>query len=174
MEQALLEHQIAQLRPVLLRTAERYFSNMDDAEDAVQEACLKLWKVSRRLPHDTAVKPLAMRILKNCCYDMRHADNHPSQTLDGNAEPLSYETPLSTLEEQDLTHRLNDAIRLLPGSEGRIFSMSRDAGMSIEQIALATGFPKSSVTTMLCNARRHLKEIYRKLSSPSTQRSNDN
>ncbi len=43
MEQNRFEIESKRMRPALLRMAIRYLENSDEAEDAVQDALLKLW-----------------------------------------------------------------------------------------------------------------------------------
>ena len=48
------------MRPALLRMAIRYLENSDEAEDAVQDALLKLWFLRDRLDQYRSVDALAI------------------------------------------------------------------------------------------------------------------
>ena len=49
MEQNRFEIEAKRMRPALLRMAIRYLEDSDEAEDAVQDALLKLWFLRDRL-----------------------------------------------------------------------------------------------------------------------------
>lgn len=55
------------MRPALLRMAIRYLENSDEAEDAVQDALLKLWFLRDRLDQYRSVDALAIVITKHLC-----------------------------------------------------------------------------------------------------------
>lgn len=64
------------MRPALLRMAIRYLENSDEAEDAVQDALLKLWFLRDRLDQYRSVDALAIVITKHLCIQpsARHSD----------------------------------------------------------------------------------------------------
>ncbi len=53
------------MRPALLRMAIRYLEDSDEAEDAVQDALLKLWFLRDRLDQYRSVDALAIVITKH-------------------------------------------------------------------------------------------------------------
>ena len=55
------------MRPALLRMAIRYLEDSDEAEDAVQDALLKLWFLRDRLDQYRSVDALAIVITKHLC-----------------------------------------------------------------------------------------------------------
>ena len=59
----------AEIGTELFRFALWYLKNPQNAEDAVQDACLKAFTGIRSLKKETAFKAWFMRILVNCCKD---------------------------------------------------------------------------------------------------------
>lgn len=63
---ALLEEQL----PACLRVAGRLLGNAQDAEDAVQETCLRAFRALPRLRPEIPFRPWLFRILLNQCHSM--------------------------------------------------------------------------------------------------------
>lgn len=63
------------MRPALLRMAIRYLEDSDEAEDAVQDALLKLWFLRDRLDQYRSVDALAIVITKHLCINRLRGDS---------------------------------------------------------------------------------------------------
>src|SRR5271156_2223809 len=57
----------------VLGTALRLMGNLEDAQDAAQEAFLRLYKSLNRLPDILEIKPWLYRVTVNVCNDMHRA-----------------------------------------------------------------------------------------------------
>ena len=81
-----------------------------DAEDAVQEAFLKIYKAAGAIQFDSGLGPWIYRILLNCCYDT------------GRKRKRQAESPLSSFTRPDMNISRNSSQRKShwrPGEESR-------------------------------------------------------
>lgn len=70
------EQLITELKGKLFRFAFSILKNNDDAQDAVQELVLKLWKNKRSLDTSRNLESYCMNALKNYCFDFLRKEKH--------------------------------------------------------------------------------------------------
>ena len=152
------EHHICVLRPVLLRIGISYFGDEDDAEDAVQEAMLRLWVVRDRL--QPPYQPIAIRIARHCYIDMLRRRKLGTLTMDGaltkDAEPSDNSNPHTQMVEQENVEWLWQRMEKMPEAQRRIFQAFYEDGLSADEIARIVGIKVHSVRTVLAAARKQL------------------
>lgn len=150
------EQIVRTLRPRMLSVALAFFHNEEDAEDAVQEVLLKMWR--RKWRDDDDVKALAIKAVRNQCVSMARKqllrqhltiDEVTRQTISG----METDQALLAQERQKMIER---AICSLTRSEQRIIRMKQQDGLEAEEIAAITGIRLASVRSMLSMARRKL------------------
>lgn len=156
MTAAEFEHIARTLRPQMQRVALDFFHNEEDAEDAVQEVLLRMWR--RDWKADDDVNALALRAVRNQCVSMARKQRlRRHLTIDDGARQSISSTEADQLilaqERQQLIER---AIGTLTRSEQRIIRMKQQDGLEAEEIAAITGISLSSVRSMLSQARRKL------------------
>ena len=120
----------------MMRVAAAFFQNREDAEDAVQDAMLKLLRRGSGPADD--LEALAVRkgsSLSDAVIGTDRAD--------------------AAAESTDAAARLEEAIRRLPRSEQRLIRLRQD-GFESDEIAAVTGIPLRSVRTMISSARKRL------------------
>jgi RNA polymerase sigma-70 factor (ECF subfamily) len=155
-----LEHfqsNILPLREKLLITAIRLMQNEEDAEDAVQETLLRLWKMRREL--ETVVNPaaFAMQILKNICIDRLRTQKEQTN-VDDFLFVTNNDTPYSYAEQKDTTALIRQIIEHLPGLQQTIIRMRDIEGYELQEIADITQTHVSAVTMNLSRARKKIRE----------------
>ena len=69
MDAASFKQQFLPCHAKLYRVAFRLMGNVQDAEDMVQEAYLKLWKKRDELPEVASIEAYCVTLIKNLCYD---------------------------------------------------------------------------------------------------------
>ena len=154
------EHTAARLRPRLKALAEHTAKDLRltsaDAEDAVQETLLRLWRMGDRLDGYDSIEALAATVVRNVCIDMSRRPSPPTSPIDGLrvAADSSADSSLTAESERGAVERLIDQ---LPTTQQRLLRM-RGEGMSLDEIAAAAGMPKTSVKTLIARARRELLE----------------
>jgi len=148
---------VSRLRPRLLSIASSF--DADNAEDAVQEALMRLWTAWERLPEPADAERLAVRLTKYACItDYRRRQKLQMVEL---KDVAAMETT-NTTDETVIQHALEQAVAALPPAERRLWTMHAEARMGIVQIAAATGISSRSVSTMLSSARHHICETLKK------------
>ena len=80
----------------MLGTALRLLGNLEDAQDAAQEAFLRLYKSLNRLPDIQEIKPWLYRVTVNVCNDMHRARRRRGW------EPMSGPEPASSQPDPEL------------------------------------------------------------------------
>ena len=147
----------ARIRPQLLALASQF--DADTAEDAVQEALMRLWMAWQQLAGPAHAERLAVRLTKHACIDdYRRKQRRPTVELQ---ETTDMETA-DTTDEAALQLALEQAVAALPPAEHRLWTMHAEAQMNSTQIAAATGINSRSVSTMLNAARHHICETLKK------------
>ena len=153
------------IRSKLIALARRFnrASGCDaDAEDIVQDALVTLWLLAKKGYPIRDAEALAVKITKTCCverYRRQHIRFEPM-------EDLSIASSISTssgAEEMDLETIRGIVQRGLTKSQRKLLVLRHDDGLSLDEIAAATGRPKSSIKVALSTARKHMLERFKKL-----------
>ncbi len=145
------------IRPRLLSLASQF--DADTAEDAVQEALMRLWTAWEQLPEPIDAERLAVRLTKHACIDdYRRRQLRPTVEL----KEVATMGMVDTTDMTTLQRTLEQAVAALPHAECRLWTMHSEAQMTPSQIAAATGIAVRSVSTMLSAARRHICETLKK------------
>ena len=145
------------IRPRLLSLASQF--DADTAEDAVQEALMRLWTAWEKLSEPKDAERLAVRLTKYACID-DYRRRQQRQTVE--LKEVATMGMVDTTDMTTLQHALEQAVAALPHAECRLWTMHSEAQMNPSQIAAATGIAVRSVSTMLSAARRHICETLKK------------
>ena len=141
------------MRPALLRMAIRYLENSDEAEDAVQDALLKLWFLRDRLDQYRSVDALAIVITKRGTR-IEKVDLEQGISIGGG------ENPEMKLVEEENMQEILEVIGTLPDLQQSILRMKHLEGFEVEEIARLTGSTPVAVRTNLSRARKRVKEQF--------------
>ena len=140
------------MRPALLRMAIRYLEDSDEAEDAVQDALLKLWFLRDRLDQYRSVDALAIVITKHLCINRLRGTRIEKVDLEQGISIGGGENP----EMQEIL----EVIGTLPDLQQSILRMKHLEGFEVEEIARLTGSTPVAVRTNLSRARKRVKEQF--------------
>lgn len=147
-----LSEGIYALRTPMLRLAASLLRHPQDAEDAVSDAVVAMLSKGHTLRDDQALKPWALRITANCCYDlMRRAKrerDHSQPVEDGAA-----------LFEEPCGGSLFDRLRALPPPLFQVLVLYYYEGLSTAQIARVLGLSGGTVRVRLSRGRKRLKTL---------------
>lgn len=133
-----------------------------DAEDIVQDALLTLWQLSKKGYPIRDEEALAVKITKTRCierYRRRHLRFEPIEDL-SIAGGVSATTGV---EELDISTIRGIVQRDLTDSQRQLLALRNEQGLSLDEIAEATGRPKSSIKVALSTARKSMMEQMKKL-----------
>ncbi len=152
------------MRPCLLRLAARLLPKTEDAEDAVQEALVRLWIMWAELPTKADAERMAVRLTKNECINVLRSarKRYTSSLFDEEMSHTADSYVDGTLEEKEIRVALERAVRNLPPKEKLLWEMHTEAQMGTAEIAAATAMNQKSVSAMLSAARQRIRKTLRK------------
>ncbi len=156
-----LENAFAQYRSELLGTLYYLVGNLEDANDALQEAFIKCWRHREQEPEVRNLKAWIFRVALNTGRDIRKtAWRRKRQGLpedDGIIESTQ-EGPQATAERREQLHQVSQAITRLRPEEQEVFLLRQNGQMKYEEIAEAVGIPLGTVKTRMRRALSELRE----------------
>ena len=150
--EALYERHSARMKSI----ARNLLHDVGDAEDAVQEAFLKIYRGAKTFRGGAAFSTWAYRVLVNTCYDvLRRRGSRPAgPSLDaGNAAPH----PASAPADHPLRLALERAVGRLNAKQRAVFLLFEVEGFSHGEIARILGIPEGSSKTFLFGAKKKLQ-----------------
>ena len=154
-------------RPQLLREARAIIHDEEEAEDAVQEALLSLWRWRERVDTSREVEPLLQRILRNCCLNALHtrrrrqATQKPLDELpDSILRSLTALTndPQATMEQKELEQRIRVALSQLPPRWQTVLTMKLMDELPNPQVAAILGLSETAASSLINRAKQALME----------------
>ena len=133
-----------------------------DAEDIVQDALLTLWQLSEKGYPIRDAEALAVKITKTRCVERfrrRHIRFEPIGDLSiAGGVPASF-----GVEELDIATIRSIVQKDLTDSQRQLLALRNEEGLSLDEIAAATGRPKASIKVALSTARKRMMEQMKKL-----------
>ena len=167
-----LERLLAEARPKLLALAMRVLGDTDEAEDAVQDATIKVWRNLGRFEGRAAFTTWLHRIAVNAALDrLRRRGTVPlavgtpdEHHHDGSQLPVP-ETPERIYARAETAVVVRRAMAQLSETHGEALRLCDLEGESYATIAAVTECPLGTVMSRLFHARRKLA---RELSETAT------
>lgn len=158
MEQTEFEHNVPSLRLRLIRQADAYLADQDEAEDVVQETLLKLWQLRARIPDAVHMEHLALVVVRNACISaLRQKSRRTCISINEEVTPVLMSPNGHQRMEQDEEEAwLKHCIHSLPDKQRSILRMRNVEGLSYGDIARIIGTTESSVRGLICRARNAL------------------
>lgn len=146
----------ARSRPRLLITARNILSNVDEAEDVVQDALIKLYSMRDRLSEYRNIEALATVVVKHLALNVLRS-HHRHRTTELNERVLHSEE----LPADNRIDELLKAIDSLPSKQQMILRMKHIDGMEVEEIASAVQMSHDAIYQNLSRARRAILEQFK-------------
>ena len=165
MEQEQFIQEVVPLRKQLMSYAYRFLENLDDAEDVVQEALLKLWYMREDLADYRSITALSLQITKHLCLNRLTAHSNKWEDLDGISVESEILSPYTQLEQKDSVAQIMRIIDRLPNLQQTILRMKHIDGFEIDEIAALTGCQQEAIRMNLSRARKKVKEHFFKIQS---------
>jgi RNA polymerase sigma-70 factor (ECF subfamily) len=136
----------------LFRVARLILRDRERAEDAVQEALVRVWRELPRLRDADRFEAWATRILVNACHD---ESRRGRRRVDVRLVP-ELEAPDSSAEVI-IRERLDRGFERLPLEQRIVLVLHHYAGFTLDEIAAATGRPIGTVKSRLHYATRSMR-----------------
>ncbi|MEZ6090050.1 MAG: sigma-70 family RNA polymerase sigma factor [Pirellulaceae bacterium] len=142
-----LEHRIHDALPRLLRLATRLSGNADVAEDALQDALLKVSRSWKRFRGEAALETWMTRILIRCVADQlrKRGRLHESIQEDNRQDVSRQLGPVEQTLADERREQVRLAIGQLPDRQREVLALSLWEGKSTEQIAELLRISKQNV-----------------------------
>lgn len=159
-ERAALEAWLAAWYPSAYRTARLILGSASEAEDAVQDACLRLWRFRDAIPSGDGARAWRYRVLVNACISTARRERRRLE-LPGSDELLAEARapeagPDDLAAREDAGAEVRRAILALPESLRVPTVLRYFAELSEREIATAIGRRSGTVKSRLHEARRRL------------------
>ncbi len=150
---------IASFKDKLFRLAKRLLISTEEAEDAVQEVLVKLWKQKEKLTHYDSIEAVGMTMTKNYCLDQlkaKRANNlrivhHDFKNRDAAVD--------QKVEDSDSWSWVEKAISQLPDQQKLIVQMRDVEQFEFAEIATILDMNETAIRVALSRARKTVREF---------------
>ncbi len=133
------------------------FGNEEKANDAVQEAFVKLWENCAKVAPEkarsylyTVANNLYLNVIKAEKVRLKYADQHSNS--------INQESPEYVLEEKQFQKKLDDALDALPENQRTTFLLNRIDGKKYSEIAEMEGVSVKAIEKRMHLALKTLRE----------------
>jgi len=142
----------------MYRMALRLLTSKEAAEDATQEAILKLWNRKDKINHYANIEAFAMTVTKNYCLDqLKLKQNNNLRIVHQNYE--SNNTSLqSEIEVNDEMEWLGRIVATLPEQQKMVFQLRDIEQYEYDEIAKIMEMKQTAIRVALSRARKAIRE----------------
>jgi RNA polymerase sigma-70 factor (ECF subfamily) len=151
------------LKHKLFRLSLRLLGRVEEAEDSVQEAMIKLWIRREDLKNYSSLEAFAMAITKNLCLDRMRSKGFQAERLDDRQVISAKHDPGELMERADFTGFIRKIIDHLPEQQKAIMHMRDIEGLEYEQIAEVMELNINAVRVNLSRARKKVRDTILKI-----------
>jgi len=146
--------------PKIYAFALSYLKNEADAEELLQDVFLKLWEVRGTLDSSKTIKSFLFKICINLIYDLIRKRNIELAYLDysGKTSRFSNDDTWNEVIYNDMLHNLHQMVAGMPEQRRRIFRLSKEDGLSNDEIANQLNLSRRTVENQLYRAVCLLKD----------------
>jgi RNA polymerase sigma-70 factor (ECF subfamily) len=151
-----------------LRIAYHYLRDVHDADEAVQDAFVKVFTHITTYREHLPFEVWFTRILVNGCLDLRKARGRRlrwvlpmsvSPEMPSIEPATSHPTPEESLVSTERTREITTAVEQLPERQRAVFTLSHIAEQSTAEIGHALGLSEATVRVHLFRAVRKLRKL---------------
>jgi len=148
--------------PRIYRFSMSYLKSEADAEELVQDVFLKIWEKREKLDATQNIKAFIFKIAVNSIYDfIRRKDiKHAFQDFTRAQEKTQSDSTWHAVVWEEMLASLDELVRQMPEQRRKIFQMSREKGLSNDEIAKDLKLSKRTVENQLYRAIAFLKKHY--------------
>lgn len=148
-----LERLVAQYQGAVLRTCYLYLCDRSQAEDAVQETFLKVYRNLDSFRGESSEKTWILKIAMRTCYDM----NHSGWSRFFNRRITPEMLPEASVPFTERDDALTQAVMRLPEKLRRVIILYYYQGLNVREIAETLGITQPSVSNRMKRGREKLK-----------------
>lgn len=155
---------------LMFRMAFSLLKNVEEAEDAVQEAFVKVWNTKMKIRDVKNPKAFLISITRNHCLDKLKSRKEIAFTLNDAIIENRDNSPEIQTEQSQLVIMVRRLIELLPEQQKTVLHLRDVEGLSFEEIAKITGWELNYLRVNLSRGRKKIKESLIKLQNYETAR----
>lgn len=133
------------LYPRSLRFAVHMLGNREDAEEAVQDAFVRVYHSLGRFRDDARFEPWMFRILANRCRSLLEKRRRHAAVIHYGEVPERYQAAPTNGEDRDWTEEIHRVLETLPAEQREAFLLRHVEDMAYEDIAAVTGVGLSAL-----------------------------
>ena len=143
------------LAPTLYKVAFYILESEEEAQDAVQDAFVKLWNSRNDLYDVSNPKAYCIRLVKNLCMDRirRQRLEFPEEL----PERISNDGQDDEIDQKERLNMVMEAIKALPDRQREILWLRTVEGLSYEEISNRLGMTPLTLRVLLTRARSKIK-----------------
>lgn len=166
MTRAEIEHILSTQRGKLISMARSFIKasgSAQDAEDMVQEALAELWMLFESGYRIRNAEALAAKITKTVCIKHYRKQKIETSSIDG----IDFSGGTQASERVEMQEAIGTRNYIWPHlneTQKRYLQMRDEEAMTLDEIADATGHPKSSIKATISQARKTMNELLAKIS----------
>ena len=133
-----------------------------EADDVVQEALVSLWELADSGYPIKDAEAMAVKMTKNICVGHYRKARVEMQSLThGDNYTGGFEATMLT-DKEDLRRIRKEVYGTLTTTQREYLHLRNDVGLSLDEIASATGKPKTSIKSTLSKARKQILDLLNK------------
>lgn len=141
----------------LCRYAHLYLSNTQEAEELVLDIYMYLWEHSHQIHLTLSLKAYLFQAVRNRCLNFLR-DKKTTVSLD-EAGDVSNDETASTLEMEELSFLIQEAICALPDKCQQVFRLSREKNKTNQEIANEMDVSVKTVEAQITKALKRIKSF---------------
>ncbi len=156
-------------QPRAIAMAAGILGSREEAQDLVQESCLKAYRALDTFVPGRPFFPWFYRILRNACIQQlrrrkvrrasslsrRQEDDEPAPELADAAAPR----PEELVARDERSHLVGQALTKLPAGDREILMLKHFDGLTYKEIAAALSIPVGTVMSRISTARKRLRKL---------------
>lgn len=146
--------------PKIHAFAKSYLKNDEDTEELIQDVFLRLWEIRASLDSSKNIKSFLFKICVNLIYDLIRRKNIKQAYLEysGQNYPSFGDNTWDEVIYNDMLNNLEILVCAMPEQRQRIFRLSKEDGLSNDEIAKQLNLSKRTVENQLYRSISFLKE----------------
>ena len=151
------------LSATMYRTAYGLLQNPQDAEDAVQEAFIRLWQKREHVPVDEDLTAYCQMLVRNLCIDsLRRGRLAEADVMAEDVQMADGQSASTALENEECVARVEQAVQALPENQQRVVELHLMQDCSLSEIEKETGFSAVNVRVLWSRGKKKLQQLLRR------------
>jgi len=138
--------------------ANTFMKDFSESQDIVQQVFVSIWEKRESLAIHTSLNGLLYKAVYNACLNrikqQKIRTNHANEVQRNSETSMQVET----IQQKELTKKIEDAIGRLPEQCARIFKMSRFDHLKYQEIADKLGLSVKTVENQMGKALKLMRE----------------